>query len=154
MKRSLVSIDLGDCAWRIHGVEGLSFGTEEAALQYAKNKELKNTAYLVDTRPTLSEVATALNHIEGRYWDEGIRVGIEIQHGDVDDRWPNLWEINRIIVYVVEGGSEGFWLHVESIDKEGKSHCLLLGKTLDESEYHWNECWKSAGRIYRLLNNW
>lgn len=62
--------------------------------------------------------------------------------------------VNRydIIAYVVEGGSEGIYLHVDEWNwrdsKERKS--IITGKTLNE---RWRtELWQVAGRIQFLLS--
>lgn len=36
----------------------------------------------------------------------------------------------RVIVYSVRGGSEGYYMHVDSVDRDGKLSTLILAKTL------------------------
>ena len=70
---------------------------------------------------------------------------------------PNAqWPANGrwIAVFVVVGGSEGLYLHVESIDRDGKRELLIVGKTCSSSRETWAECYESAGRISWLLNNY
>lgn len=89
------------------------------------------------------------------YWDEG---GIDVAPNMLyreDGIGPNSpWPQRRwTYAYVVHGGSEGYWLHVESqgTDVKGQkwgSEMLLLAKSLGNS---WERCYESAGRISYML---
>lgn len=112
-----------------------------------------------DTRPSVRAVADRLAKIEQRLtpqeypdypsdgpWDEGLRAA----HWHNDKRpWPDVYRWLK--VYVVHGGSEGLWLHVEvSLVEDGneRTDLLILGKSLSHT---WEGCWQSAARIAWLL---
>ena len=57
------------------------------------------------------------------------------------------WPEGRIAVFVVTGGSEGHYTHVEVRTLDGESHLLLLGKTFDG----FDAAWGFAKRLARLL---
>lgn len=158
---SIASIDLGQVGWRVAGLDGVSFGSCERAIAYAKEHGGATGApVLTDTRPTIRDVAkqvraaeNAALGIDSKYsvgpWDEYFNVP-NYTLTDKDERWPAgcRW----IACFVVVGGSEGLYLHVEAIDYDGKSRLLMLGKTCSSSRETWMKCYESAARISWLLN--
>lgn len=70
---------------------------------------------------------------------------MDIRYGDKPDVWPQ----GRLAVFYVTGGSEGYYVHVEVLDD--KHHCMMLIKTLRESEggISWAE--QTANAISRIM---
>jgi hypothetical protein len=85
-----------------------------------------------------------LEYVQSGEWDEGLSTaGCVSNSGKM---WPgDCW----IAVYVVSGGSEGLWLHVDSMESDKPNQTLLLGKSLIED---WDACWASAARIAAALH--
>lgn len=135
-------IDMGDHGWKHPGLEGVTYGTEQSARDDAKSGDLDpDEVFEVDTRPNVVEVKNLLAESEGHVWEEYFSVTY-----DPGMRWPD----GRICVFVVTGGCEGLYLHVEVKDGD-KCKCIILGKTLRTNADKWYECWLSAGRIARML---
>lgn len=49
-----------------------------------------------------------------------------------DGRYAPFPYADRLCIFYVKGGSEGYYVHVETKDKHGKSTCQFLAKTLNE----------------------
>lgn len=160
-------IDLGADGWKIDAAPGFTFGSRERAIAYASENKLTGEPVHVDTRPTIREVLTKLCELENertgasenatRYgcagpWDEYFSSGVDAA-GSIgrDERWPAgyYW----IAVYVVVGGSEGLYLHVDAIGKDNARRNLILGKTCAGGRDTWFRCYESAAHISYLLNN-
>lgn len=82
-------------------------------------------------------------------WDEYFSEGYPR-----DQKWPTSWR--WVAVYVVTGGSEGTYLHIDVVSPTGASDVnerklLILGKTCAWGEEKWRECYESAGRIAWML---
>jgi hypothetical protein len=60
--------------------------------------------------------------------------------------WPRN---HRTVAYAVTGGSEGWYVHVSTIDYNGTGghQTLILGKTFDG----WDEAWGFAKKLGELL---
>lgn len=137
-------IDMGDHGWKHPDIEGILFGSKENAKNDAKRNNLDpEKVFEIDTRPTVGEVAKRIAEDEQHVWDEYFSTN---QYNESEKKWPD----GRICVFVVTGGSEGLYLHIE-VKNENKSHCMILGKTLRADTDKWYECWMSAARIAKML---
>jgi len=142
-------IDLGDHGWKHPAIKHMLYGSRENAIGAAVNAGLDpEKVEEINTRPQIWRVAAQLED-EDRVWDEGgIHVFPTINRSA---RWPE----GRIKVFVVTGGSEGLYIHVEvetSVPySEPKTELLLIGKTCSCDEAKWYECWISAARIAKML---
>jgi hypothetical protein len=77
-------------------------------------------------------------------WIEGADDGFSV--------WPFIdghreWPVGRTIVYSIEGASEGDYVHVDSISRDGVLHPLLISKTFDGRD----AAWAFARRLADLL---
>ena len=61
--------------------------------------------------------------------------------------WP---EFRWVSVYYVTGGSEGYYLHVDVINKQGRD-CMIVGKTLLEGKAGRNYMAKVCKKISEIL---
>jgi hypothetical protein len=144
-------IDLGYEAWVHPGIDGILFGSEDRCRTAVKKEGLdESLVRYEDTRPTIREVAKMLNEDEGYIWDEG-----GISSFPIPENREAKWPEGRIKVFVVTGGSEGLYLHVEIAVPQpyasSKQVFAIIAKTLDCSIDKWYECWMSACRIARML---
>lgn len=57
------------------------------------------------------------------------------------------WPEGHTVVFPVTGGSEGHYVHVGVVGRDGKFHDLLLGKTFAG----WDAAWAFARRVADLL---
>lgn len=141
----MYGIDFGEHGWKHPETEGITYGSRESAVAYAKNNDLDpEKVFEIDTRPTVSEVAKQIRD-DGcaAAWDECGPDPLSLADRTVGSlKWPE----GRIKVFVVTGGSEGLYLHVEVDDK-----FLIIAKTLNSSIDKWYECWMSCARIARML---
>jgi len=144
-------IDMGDHGWKIGPNTEIIYGDEwharKAAMIHGANPD---KIVEVGTRPEICHVAEQLNDEIGHVWDDG---GIQLFPTNPFDREAK-WPEGRIKVFVVTGGSEGLYLHVEVVEKEDRAHMtrlILIAKTLKCSTDKWYECWMSAARIARVL---
>lgn len=105
---------------------------------------------------TLSEVGKIFVEAEGHVWSEYIGGFPEIdgEHGNpgkvtLEDIAPHC----GFIVYVGRGNSEGIYLDIEALGEEGVRNHAFTCKTLasPDDDEAWDECWLSAGRIARAL---
>ena len=95
---------------------------------------------------TIGYVGKMLRESEGHVWDEYFSL-LERNYRNLP--WPDdYW---GVAVYVVTGGSEGYYLHVDILDNKGKREMIFLGKTLDSRTGNWLRCWESAARIAWML---
>ena len=152
--------------WRHPAVPELGFGDKETCLRYlprTPDGQLQEgvdpeLAALVDERSTMWEVVSAIREQEGGTWDEYVEPDCEWReenggHGAWREaRWPVGYR--WVAVYVVTGGSEGFYLHVDllypalGVDRPGRRVALILGKSLGADL---QTCYESAGRIAEML---
>lgn len=154
-------IELGNVGYIHPDAKGMWFGSLESAKQYCLWEHINLNPELLshcDTRPTIREVFDQIVGLENEYcevddkyscgpWNEHF----SLRHDFKEDwKWPD--DYHWIAVYVVQGGSEGLYLHVSIIDREGKHKLLYLGKTLSCSRKKWEECYASAGRIAYYLD--
>jgi hypothetical protein len=159
-------IDLGQTGWKIEGEPYWVFGSKERAEAHRTEQKLEGEIHYIDTRPTLEEVGAQIRKLESERlgcdskwtcgpWDEYFSVGEMTAHGrDVKSKWPNdyFW----VAVYVVTGGSEGLYLHVDITNRPSEKTAasrktIMLGKTCDSSFEKWQACWESAGWIAYYL---
>ena len=94
----------------------------------------------------VQEVIDKIEETESHVWDE------YVSHGAIElERFPSRFR--WIAVYVVSGGSEGLYLHIDVIGTGVPRNraLVILGKTCDASPAKWKACWESAGRIADLL---
>lgn len=93
---------------------------------------------------TIREVLDEIVDITGPY-PEGCGEGLGIYPGlyDVDFTWPRE---GRLVVFSVNGSSEGDWVHVQ-VQDNGRFTGLLLGKTFDGRD----RSWAFARRLADLL---
>jgi hypothetical protein len=82
---------------------------------------------------TVGEVIDELREITGEY-PEGCTEGYNV--------FPTLsrdlpWPTGRIVVFTVNGSSEGNYTHVEVQTGDGTSKLVLLGKTFDGRDASW-----------------
>lgn len=145
-------LDLGASGFRLPGVPIL-FGSEQRARDWAIENKHLGQPVLSDTRPTVGDVVDMLSKVEGRPsktafagsqevdpWDEYFK-----ESAPADMPWPDDWR--WLAVYVVTGGSEGTYLHVDAIRSDGKRQLLILGKTCAYGFETWKRCHESAARI-------
>lgn len=102
----------------------------------------------------LSEVATIIEDHEAEVWTEYIE---PLTRSNLPANKTTLRDISPrqgFIVFVDRGSSEGIYLTVEGIDNDGKRRSAFVCKTLEDPDSeHWDECWLSAGRISRALED-
>jgi len=139
-------IDLGYAGYRLSldGKDiGMIFGTEERAKQ-EMSRYTDNQCVIShhDTRPFISTVLERIKKAEGHVWDEYMSIDYDLRKGN--EKWP---EEGRTKIYVVTGGSEGLYLHIDIGDKN-----IILGKTLLSGQEAWANCYASAGRIAWMLS--
>lgn len=153
-------IELGSTGWSHPDVPGMLFGSKEGVRNPRHDGPVidREKATHVDTRPTLGRVLAELMRRERilfgqdpdseRYsvgpWDEYFSCA---QDGAAR-LWPEKYR--WIASYVVSGGSEGIYLHVDAVS-DGKVTPLFVAKTCREGVAAWQECAASAGRIGWLL---
>ncbi len=98
----------------------------------------------------------AVGGVEYPVWDEYLSANSYEKGGKygsyLHERYVDrIGESYRWIgAYVVVGGSEGMYLHVDVINGEGQLQRLLVGKSLSKDGY-WPELWLSAMRIQYVL---
>ena len=137
-------LDLGYHGYRLSvdgRDQGIIFGSEDGAKNEANrypDKKCEITHH--DTRPTIDRVRDIIRAAESHVWDEYMITDLS-KRGEA--KWP---DDGRTCVYVVTGGSEGLYLHIE-IGNE----CIILGKTLSVGHDAWTACYESAGRIAWML---
>jgi len=144
-------IDLGCLDFRLANADGTwatnnLYSSREDAFR-AKGRENVPNAHIVelDTRLEVGKVCELLAD-EKSVWDEYLSVADSMNPESYKRKWPDGYR--WIAVYVVTGGSEGMYLHVDVIYQGGARELVLLGKTLT----NWRpELWESAGRIARRL---
>jgi hypothetical protein len=139
-------------------------------------KEVKGPPIIVETKRTLCEtydvshegycINTRGNKLYDIYKEVGDRLKKEYPelmanadyfNYDSPDQYQEektvLWDIGVrwIIVHYVTGGSEGYYVHVATLNKEGKYYIHFLGKTLLEGEagISWGE--KMVAAISRIM---
>jgi len=98
---------------------------------------------------TVKRVASYIRLAESNIWDEYVSPNSESLN---DDPWPTGYR--WLAVYVVTGGSEGFYLHVDAIFDDAGAWIrkpLVVGKTCSATSEKWDACWASAARIARFL---
>jgi hypothetical protein len=145
------TIDIGDEYWRIingngKNETGLCYANEGRAKDEKDRLKLNDcTVEHVDTLLTVGQVFEQIEEHEGHVWSEYL----SISHGGLSSaaKWPQGY--NRLMVFVVTGGSEGMYLHIDFIIKGTVTNCIL-GKTLETGK-HTDELWLSAGRIAAAL---
>jgi len=132
---------MGSEGWR-HPAFGYIFSSQQDLKTYCKNEKIDPSAgYHEDTRPTIRQVVEKLQ-AEKTVWDEYLSHAF-VTTKDGDKRWPD----RRIAVYVVSGGSEGLYLHVDALYPDHTRELLIIGKTCDSRHEKWVECYQSAARI-------
>lgn len=88
---------------------------------------------LVDRVRTVREVYDDLRAAVGEY-PKGAEEYLSLMPQWLDDEpWPQ----GRIVVFAVNGSSEGDYVHVEVHDREGSRVLLILGKTFDGRDAAW-----------------
>ena len=85
---------------------------------------------------TVNEVQEELNSILRKYYSdiyEQLENGVSIAF-DASRRWNNepFPRHHWIACYVVRG-CEGYWLHIDTIDNDGKRELIFLAKTLSSN---------------------
>jgi len=138
------ALPLGDCGYR--DAEGYLYRDQEAA-----NRRGSANAVPYDTRMTRLAVQAALEAAEGKVWEECLTVWSAVKgnpYPDAVEPWVSSWDYTFLAAYVVTGGSEGYWLHVDLVSRNGDRKNIVTGKTLART---WAECYASAGRIARML---
>jgi cytolysin (calcineurin-like family phosphatase) len=141
-------IDLGQTGYRAANCPGVLFFTREAIADRCQREAIESGAVTaIDTRPTIRDVCAAIKADEGAAWEEYLTGNYE---GD-KERWPVSQSYNWLAVYVVTGGSEGLYLHVDTISGDNKRRCLIYGKTLLSNAAAFADCYESAGRIAARL---
>jgi hypothetical protein len=149
---ALPRIELGYVGFRLPGVDSIMFGSAERALEWGHQHGTTREPVEVDTRPTVGEVLDLLKQAEGRPAKHGIGGSLVVDPWDeyftIAPGAPSKWPLNRwVSVYVVTGGSEGTYLHVDAIDRDGTRQTLILGKTCAGGQATWMRCYESAARI-------
>lgn len=75
---------------------------------------------------------------------------ISLDRDYVTDTEKKAWPINdRIAVFYVRGGSEGFYFHIEAL-RDGRHELLILGKTLSESRNDAERVQNTLARIFEV----
>jgi len=133
--------------------EGMSFGKREGAINYLKlnteeeiQKELKRVKE-IDTRITMGELLDKLNELEGEVWNDHISlITFGPEPWGYKDRFP--WFYNHIAVYMVKGGSEGHYLHIDLMIN-GTHKGMFLGKGFNDVDV----LYESTKRISLMFGN-
>jgi hypothetical protein len=151
-------INLGEYGWQISN-SYYPFETEERAREVAaaENIPAENIKF-VDTRISCQDLIQILNTAEGEVWDEYFSWQYRWNDGPMTSTrkleempYDRLWKhTSWIAVYVVTGGSEGLYLHVDAIEGNKRDN-VMLAKTLHCDK--WDECWASAGRVAQMLGS-
>ena len=178
-----LKLDTGDERWTHPDAPG-SYWTSDKAIRKAMKEEYQGLLYSkikhTDTRLTIKKVGKILTDVESAiwrientaewedhakyrhygpelfdcsYWDEGGPHAWPGQSGGA--YWPTNYR--WVFAYVVHGGSEGYWLHVDVLGTEEKENSfdrkpfhkhLLMAKSLGSE---WERCYESAARISYML---
>jgi len=116
--------------------------------------EVTHTGYCINDKPkTQTAVCEAVKIAYEKQYPELASHVEYFSTTDSDVRYghkPDIWPTNdRIAVFYVRGGSEGFYVHVEALN-EGHQ-CLMLIKTLLEAEdgIKWAE--QTVNAISRIM---
>jgi hypothetical protein len=144
-----IRLDLGDHGWRHPDL--CYYVTSKTYMKECCERDGVDPAeaYPFDTRLTVEEVIKKVREKESETWDEYISLATDFKYDanrSPKEKWPSDC---RCAVYVVTGGSEGLYLHVDLVKEGGKHELMILGKSLGHS---WEECWLSAARIAAMLN--
>jgi len=153
------TIEFGTFGWKHPEAKGIVFGSSQNALDWGTRESKPGNPIPVDTRPTLGEVyeqlvalenaAMELSAKESKYrvgpWEEYFHLSSHAN--SATEKWPHGYF--HVAAYVVTGGNEGLYLHVDLILRDDRRRNLFLGKTLDCSQ--WEACWLSAARIAHFL---
>lgn len=104
---------------------------------------------------TVREVAKIIQAGEGEVWNEYFDDFVRISGKRVTGK-TTLAETSPkcgFIVSVARGSSEGIYLSVKGVAEDDRMNHIFTGKTLRSpyDDEYWNECWLSAGRISRAL---
>lgn len=91
---------------------------------------------LVRTK-SVREVYEELREILGEYPDGGEEYFTLMPELGKDDRGEGEWPQGRIVVFSVNGTSEGDYTHIEVHDNEGQRHLMMLGKTFMGRDASW-----------------
>lgn len=143
----------GDCDYRIinkygKNETGLLYMSEKRAREEMERLEIKNcTIEHRDTRPTIGAILKAIKEAEGEVWEEYLSCSYNEKGYTTNDKWPCSYR--WVSVYVVTGGSEGMYLHVDIITNDNERKHIITGKTLNGN--HEENLWLSAGRIAKML---
>ena len=142
-----IHIDLGDTGYKHPDLS--YYCTNKEHMEQCCKRDGVDPAIILefDTRLTVKEVLKQIREKEDETWDEYLSYGLKHETDrPVDEKWPSNC---RCAVYVVTGGSEGLYLHIELVKEKDKRDLMILGKSLGHS---WEECWLSAARIAAMLN--
>ena len=155
-------IDLGMTGWRHPKIEGLTFGSVDSIKLHYPDKD-PLLAKPIDTRPSIEIVFKKIIGWERDWWlanctvkeyqkygvgpwDEYFSYSDMCGNPPVTAKWPE--DYRWIAVYVVTGGSEGLYLHVDLIAGDKPRRQFFIGKSLSS---RWEDCYLSAGRIAYYL---
>ena len=140
-------IELGDYGHRIllpGGEYAPYWYGSEASAKLSLDKFPGGVIVPIDTRAKIADVVAEIKKHESEIWEEYIMQS-SWSHQTL---WPAVYR--RIAVYVIRGGSEGMYLHVDVQYFEGSSECVIVGKTLTGK--HTPDLWQSAFRIAAALD--
>ncbi len=149
-------IDLGYLGYRIKYTDGtidpIIYGSSEGAKKCIYPEKNIEEIFLEDTRPTIGQVLEELKRCESGTWSEYLEY-CPVSSIGLDEKWPH--NFRWVAVYMVPGGSEGHYLHVDLIYDSRFEHervHLFTGKTLTDGDTSWEENGRSAIRISQMLN--
>lgn len=117
--------------------------TYEVVDGYVKNEQAKPVSQVYEyIKQKLPKYGVDL----GEY--DYFSIGTEVTYGDdKHSLWPCM---DRIAVFAVEGGSEGYYIHVDAITADG-AHNIFLGKTLQEGREGRDHALKLANALTHIL---
>ena len=105
---------------------------------------------------TLSEVADIIELAESDVWTEYVEPSANWSYKKLQPNKRTLRDASPLegfYMFVDRGSSEGIYLTIKGLDKDGVGHVAFVCKTLyDPMDDHWFKCWASAGRIARAFD--
>lgn len=149
------SIDLGCNDWRFKD-SNYRYISEEAAEKDKERRQHKGKPFHTDTRKTIREVLMEIKALEAPYLecpDDDSSIGPWDEYASPSSCRDMDWKVEDTDFEVcpVFGGSEGIYLHVNELTRNGPRGLILM-KTCGMGPEKWKACWESAMRIAWYLS--
>ncbi len=148
------TIDTGEEYWGFEG-SPYRYAFKASAEQSKKTREAHTgTPIHVDTRKTIRAVLEEIKVHERPYTElagDMDATGPWEEYALAADSGDDKWSDGESRVYVVFGGSEGIYLHIDTWTQDGWKNVAIM-KTLIMGSRQWEACWRSAMRIAWYLS--